>query len=47
MNGQIIFGILLLVFGVIALVISQLLLRSWIKKYNREWNERIDNNEMS
>lgn len=47
MNSQIIFGILLLILGVAVLVVSQLLLRSWIKQYNREWNERIDNNEMS
>ena len=47
MNGQIILGIILIFFGAVVFVVSQLILRSWIKQYNREWNERIDNNEMS
>lgn len=47
MNSQIVLGIILIIFGVFVLVFSQLLLRSWIKKYNREWNERIDDNDLS
>lgn len=47
MNIVIITGIVLLVTGVITLIISQLLLRRWIKKYNKEWIGGVDKNEMS
>ena len=47
MNTAIICGIALIAAGVVFFAVSQILLRKWIKKYNREWNEGVENNEMS
>lgn len=47
MNTAVLFGIVLIATGIVFFVISQILLRKWIKKYNREWNEGVENNEMS
>ncbi len=45
MNSQMIFGGLLLVMGITIVVVSQILLHTWIKKFNKEWIEGKD--EMS
>ncbi len=42
LNSIIILGVVLIVFGAVVFVFSQLLLRGWIKKYNREWYEGVD-----
>lgn len=47
MNFEIITGIILLVTGVLVLMVSQLILRRWMKKYNQEWMGGIEENEMS
>ncbi len=39
MNSIMILGVILIVFGAVVFDFSQLLLRGWIKKYNREWYE--------
>ena len=41
------FGIILILLGVVIAAVSQIFLRLWISKFNREWMEGFDRNEMS
>lgn len=47
MNAQTALGIGIAAIGVVVLAVSQILLRVWIKKYNREWQGGMDKDEMS
>lgn len=46
-NTTILIGAVLTIIGVIILVVSQLLLRIWINKYNKEWLGGTNNDEVS
>ncbi len=47
MNLTMIVGILSLSIGIVVFAVSQIILRRWIKKYNKEWAGGNDNNEVS
>lgn len=47
MNNMMLFGVILILLGVVVAAVSQILLRVWISKFNREWMEGSDKNEMS
>ncbi len=47
MNSMMLFGIILILLGVVIAAVSQIFLRLWISKFNREWMEGFDRNEMS
>lgn len=40
MNTMIFWGILLIVLGLSGLVVSQILLYKWMKKFNKEWMDK-------
>lgn len=40
MNTMVFFGILLIILGLSGLVLSQILLYKWVKKYNEEWMDK-------
>ena len=47
MNTAIVLGVVLIAAGIVLFAVSQIFLRRWIKKYNREWNEGVENNDLS
>lgn len=47
MGVTIMTGILLIAVGVAVFVISQLLLRRWIRNYDEKWQEGSDSNDVS
>lgn len=46
MDMMIVIGIIAVAAGVVLFAVSQLLLRQWIKKYNKEWQGGIDQNDL-
>lgn len=47
MNVETALGVGIAAIGVAVLAVSQILLRIWIRKYNREWQGGMDKDEMS
>lgn len=47
MNSMMLFGIILIVIGVGVFAVSQVIIRNQIQKYNREWNEGVESNDVS
>lgn len=47
MNSSILMGIILIVFGIIVFALAETVIVLKIKKFNREWMEGAEDNEMS
>lgn len=47
MNSSVLMGIILIVFGIIGFALVETILVLKIKKFNREWMEGAEDNEMS
>ena len=47
MDVTVLAGILIIAVGLAVFVISQLLLRRWIKNYDKEWQGGSDSNDVS